>query len=84
MGAKRIGVFSSYLFEAEEFAQRKRQDKLVKCLLKLEEIAKKAGIDPSTGAGTNVLALQQQIEEEDRKKQEAVEAELAEKEKKSS
>jgi len=63
-GARRIGVFSSYMFDVSEFAAGKRQDKLIKCLLKLEEIAKKSGIE----AGENVLALQAQIEEEDQKK----------------
>jgi predicted HAD superfamily hydrolase len=52
------------MFDVSEFAAGKRQDKLIKCLLKLEEIAKKSGIE----AGENVLALQAQIEEEDQKK----------------
>jgi len=76
-GARRIGVFSSYMIDAPEFAAGKRLDKLVRCLLKLEEIAKKAGIE----RGENVLALAGQIEDEDRKKREAIEAEIAAKEK---
>jgi len=78
-GARRIGVFPSYLFDVSEFAAGKRQDKLVKCLLKLEEIAVKAGIDRSSGE--SMLEFQRNIEEQDAKKDESarLEAEAHEK-----
>jgi chemotaxis protein histidine kinase CheA len=80
-GARRIGVFPSYMIDLNEFAARKRQDKLVKTLVKLQEIAEKAGIVRGSEAGQNILALQTQIEDEDRKKEDALKAEIAAKEK---
>eukprot|EP01099_Mayorella_cantabrigiensis_P008790 TRINITY_DN860_c0_g2_i1.p1 TRINITY_DN860_c0_g2~~TRINITY_DN860_c0_g2_i1.p1 ORF type:complete len:320 (-),score=155.74 TRINITY_DN860_c0_g2_i1:408-1322(-) len=69
-GARRIGVLKSYLFEVEEFVAHKRPDKLIKCLLKLEEVAKKNGIEAGVH-GEIVLEFQRQVEEEDLKKEEA-------------
>jgi hypothetical protein len=80
-GARRIGVFPSYMFDLTEFAARKRQDKLVKTLLKLKEIAEKSGVVAGSQAGENILALQSQIEEEDHKKEEALRAEILAREK---
>lgn len=57
-----------------EFLEKKRHDRLVKCVLFLAELAKKNGIDRS--AASNVLASAAQLDEADAKKQkEAEEAE---------
>jgi len=80
-GARRIGVFPSYMFDLNEFAAKKRQDKLVRTLLKLQEIAEKSGIVRGSEGSQNILSLQNQIEEEDKKKEEALKAEIAAKEK---
>jgi len=79
LGARRIGVFNSYLFEVDEFVAQKRLDKLIRCLLKLEEIAKKNGINVSE-AGEIVLELQKKVEEEDLIRQQKDEAERRERE----
>eukprot|EP01100_Stratorugosa_tubuloviscum_P002547 TRINITY_DN15_c0_g1_i2.p1 TRINITY_DN15_c0_g1~~TRINITY_DN15_c0_g1_i2.p1 ORF type:complete len:162 (+),score=88.47 TRINITY_DN15_c0_g1_i2:45-530(+) len=75
MGARRIGVLTSYLFDPQEFVQKRRPDKLVNCLLKLEEIAKRNGINAETQSEA-LSQIQNQIEEQEQARLAAIAAEV--------
>ena len=55
LGARKLGLLKSQLFELPEFLEKKRHDRLVKCVLSLEQLAKKNGIDRSAGMRSPLL-----------------------------
>jgi len=65
-GARTLGLLKSSLFDITEFQERKRPDRLVRTLIGLEGLAKKAGIDRS--AGSAIMSMSAELEEEDKKK----------------
>jgi len=78
-GARTLGLLKSNLFEIPEFLERKRPDRLVRTLIGLEALAKKAGIDRS--AGSSIMSMSAELEEEDKKKAAAALESLEAKEK---